>query len=245
MLNFFSRKKSDPSALAWLKSDMHSHLIPGIDDGSPDIETSIKMIKGLVNFGFKKLITTPHVLSDLYPNSSETILNGMQELKKAVSEEGIEVELHAAAEYFIDDHFEKKLKDKEPLLTISENKVLVEFSMITAPFDLKDVLFELQIQGYQPIIAHPERYIYIKNRLSFFEDLRATDCLFQINLLSTTGFYGTAVQELTDFLIKNEYYDYVGTDLHNDKQIEALQKVANAPAYLRLKNSEKIKNHLL
>jgi tyrosine-protein phosphatase YwqE len=245
MLNFFSKKKIDSTALSWIQADMHSHLIPGIDDGAPDIETSIAMIKGLMECGFKKLITTPHVLSDLYPNSSETITNGLQELKKAVLDEGIEVELHAAAEYFIDDHFEKKLKENEPLLTISENKVLVEFSMITAPFDLKDVLFELQMQGYQPIIAHPERYIYMNNKRVFFEDLKASDCMFQINLLSLSGYYGVSVQELADYLIKQEMYDFAGTDLHTVKQLDALHRVVNSPIYKRLKDSEQIKNSQL
>jgi tyrosine-protein phosphatase YwqE len=117
--------------------------------------------------------------------------------------------------------------------------------MITAPFDLKDVLFELQMQGYQPIIAHPERYIYMNNKRVFFEDLKASDCMFQINLLSLSGYYGVSVQELADYLIKQEMYDFAGTDLHTVKQLDALHRVVNSPIYKRLKDSEQIKNSQL
>jgi tyrosine-protein phosphatase YwqE len=244
MLNLF-KKKSPTPFLTWLNSDMHSHLIPGIDDGAPDVATGIEMIKGLMELGFKKFITTPHVLWDVYPNTPEIINRGVQLLREAIIEASIDAEVHAAAEYFIDDHFQQHLKNKLPLLTISENKVLVEFSMISPPLDLKEVLFELQMQGYHPVIAHPERYIYLNNKFGFFEDLKSADCLFQINLLSLSGYYGKAVQELADYLIRNDYYDYAGTDLHNPKQIDALQKIATTPAYSRLKDSDKIKNKLL
>lgn len=244
MLNLF-KKKSPTPFLTWLHSDMHSHLIPGIDDGAPDVATGIEMIKGLMELGYKKFITTPHVLWDVYPNTPEIINRGVQLLREAIKEASIDAEVHAAAEYFIDDHFQQHLKNKLPLLTISENKVLVEFSMISPPMDLKEVLFELQMQGYHPVIAHPERYIYLNNKFGFFEDLKSADCLFQINLLSLSGYYGKAVQELADYLIRNDYYDYAGTDLHNPKQIDALQKIATTPAYSRLKDSDKIKNKLL
>jgi tyrosine-protein phosphatase YwqE len=189
---FFNKKKENASLLnlSWLVADMHSHLIPGIDDGVPDITTSLAMIRGLQALGYKKLITTPHVLWDVYPNTTEQIVQGLTELKKAVADEGLEIEIEAAAEYFIDEHFEDCLKNKIPLLPLSGNKVLVEFSMITAPMDLQQLLFEIQIQGYQPVIAHPERYIYMANRKSFFDDLKNAGCLFQLNLLSLTNYYG-------------------------------------------------------
>lgn len=243
---FFGKKKATQSVdLSWLGADMHSHLIPGIDDGSPDVATSLELIRGLQKLGYKKLITTPHILWEVYPNTVDTITQGLTLVKKAVEEEGIEVEIHAAAEYFIDEYFEEQLKKKAPLLPISGNHVLVEFSMITAPMDLQQVLFEMQIQGYQPVIAHPERYIYLANRKHFYDELKEAGCLFQLNLLALTGYYGKAVQELAEYLLKNNYYQFAGTDLHHERHLATLQKLASSPLYTRLRESGLMKNKTL
>ncbi|HVF80952.1 MAG TPA: CpsB/CapC family capsule biosynthesis tyrosine phosphatase [Flavisolibacter sp.] len=243
---FFGKKKIPPVIdLSWLGADMHSHLIPGIDDGVPDIATSLQMIRGLQGLGYKKLITTPHVLWDVYPNTTEQITEGLTLLKNAVANEGLEIEITAAAEYFIDEHFEDSLKNKIPLLPLSGNKVLVEFSMITAPMDLQQLLFEMQIQGYQPVIAHPERYIYLAARKSFFDDLKNAGCLFQLNLLSLTGYYGRSVLELAEYLCKKEYYSLAGTDLHSGRHLTALQKLSSSSVLSRLKESGLLKNDQL
>ena len=242
---FFKRKHQEENlSLSWIKADMHSHLIPGIDDGSPDIISSIEMIKGLVGLGFKKIVTTPHVLWGMYPNTTDKIATGMEELRTAVLHEGIDVELRAAAEYFIDDHFQSQLMAKAPLLTIGSNMVLVEFSMITAPFELQEVLFEMQIQNYQPVVAHPERYTYLSRKKDVFDDLKTSGCYFQLNLLALSGYYGVAVQELAEYLIKKDYYDFVGTDMHNAKHLSLLQKLSS-PNLKRLRDSGLIKNQLL
>ncbi len=240
---FWSKKKHID--LRWIQSDIHSHLLPGIDDGSPDLATSIELIKGLSEYGFKKIITTPHILWEMYPNTSEIIIAGSAEVREKLQENNISVEFSAAAEYFLDEHFEQELKAKMPLLALKDNLVLVEFSMVTAPFDLKDLLFEMQMQNYQPLIAHPERYIYLRNKKTFFDELKESGYMFQLNLLSLTGHYGTSVQELAEYLVKKEYYDYAGTDLHNARHLSSLQKLQNTPLFSRLKDSQRLKNHLL
>ena len=243
---FFGKKKAIQSVdLSWLGVDMHSHLIPGIDDGSPDLETSIELIKGLQSLGYKKLITTPHILWDVYPNTSEIITQGVAGLKQAVADAGLDIEIHAAAEYFIDEHFEDLLKSKAPLLPISGNMVLVEFSMVTAPMDLQQILFEMQIQGYQPVIAHPERYAYLSHRRQFFDELKEAGCLLQLNLLSLGGYYGKPVQELAEHLLKQNSYSLAGTDLHGDRHLAALQKLSASPLYARLKEGYVLKNKSL
>ncbi len=242
MLFFGRKKKETPLDLSWLHTDMHSHLLPGIDDGSPDIKTSLELIRGLEALGYKKLITTPHVLWEIYPNTPEKINTALATLQKAVKEEGIGVELHAAAEYFIDEYFELQLRNKTPLLTISGNKVLVEFSMVTAPMDLQQVLFEMQIQSYQPIIAHPERYAYLLNRRELFDELREAGCLFQANLLSFTGYYGKPVLELAEYLAKKGYYDLAGTDLHHERHLTMLQKLGSSATFARLQESGILRN---
>ncbi len=238
-------KKKKTLDLSWIQTDIHSHLLPGIDDGSPDLATSIELIKGLSEYGFKKIITTPHILWEMYPNTSEIIIAGSAEVREKLQENNISVEFSAAAEYFLDEHFEQELKAKMPLLALKDNLVLVEFSMVTAPFDLKDLLFEMQMQNYQPLIAHPERYIYLRNKKTFFDELKESGYMFQLNLLSLTGHYGTSVQELAEYLVKKEYYDYAGTDLHNARHLSSLQKLQNTPLFSRLKDSQRLKNHLL
>lgn len=243
---FFGRKKVPTTLdLSWLHADMHSHLIPGIDDGAPDVATAVELIRGLEQLGYKKLVTTPHILWEVYPNTANIIAHGLAVLQNALKVEGIEMEISAAAEYFLDEYFEQTLIDKVPLLAISGNKVLVEFSMVTAPLDLQQVLFNIQIQGYQPVIAHPERYIYLANRKEFFDELKEAGCLFQLNLLSLTGYYGRSVQELAEYLCKRDFYNLAGTDLHNTRHLATLQKLANSSIFQKLKDSGMLQNATL
>lgn len=240
-------KKEAPSTvdLSWLTADMHSHLLPGIDDGAPDTDTSIELIKGLQGMGLQKLITTPHVLWEVYPNTTERIEQTCAGLNESLAQQEQPTTITAAAEYFIDEHFESLLKSKTPLLTIRYNMVLVEFSMITQPMDLQQVLFEMQMQNYQPVIAHPERYIYLKNKKTFFDELKDMGCFFQLNLLSLVGYYGTTVKELAEYLVKKKYYNFAGTDLHNKKHLSALNYLPESRAYNKLKDAGLLKNHIL
>lgn len=225
-----------------IKTDMHSHLIPGVDDGSPDMITSLNLIKGMAELGYTKLITTPHILWDMYKNTREGILQKLDVLRKAVEAENIPVEIHAAAEYFLDDHVEELLKKNQPLLTISGNKVLIEFSLAYQPHGIKDILFEMQMQGYQPVVAHPERYIYLQQNKEFYEELRDTGCLFQLNILSLGGGYGKTVTELAQYLIKNNFYDFLGTDLHHHGHLEGLKSGALAQQLKKLLATGRFRN---
>jgi tyrosine-protein phosphatase YwqE len=242
----FKRKKETPQLdLSWLKTDIHSHLIPAIDDGAPNLDTSLQLIKGLIELGYKKIITTPHVLWEIYPNTTDIIEKGVEELRLAISNEGLGIELSAAAEYFMDENFEEQLRRKKPLLCISKNMLLVEFSMVTAPLDLQKIIFDLQMQDYQPVVAHPERYIYLNRNKTTYEDLKTAGCFFQLNLLSLTGYYGRDVQELAEYLLKNNYYELAGTDLHHAHHLTALRKLSSSPLYDKLKASGLIRNSSL
>lgn len=247
MFKLFSRTKSSPQKADFnlLKVDMHSHLIPGIDDGSPDLEASLHYIRGMAALGYTKLITTPHIMWDMYRNERDDILKRLEVLQTAAKAEGISVELHAAAEYFLDEHVELLLKNNEPLLTISGKMVLVEFSMALASMNLKDILFDLQMKGYQPVIAHPERYIYLDKNKEFYDELKDIGCMFQLNLLAAGGFYGKAPKELANYLMKKEYYDLIGTDLHHDRHLEALENPALAEPLAKLIATGKIRNSQL
>jgi tyrosine-protein phosphatase YwqE len=239
---FFKKKISTLSVFDLIKADMHSHLLPGIDDGAADVETSIRLIKGLQQLGYKKLVTTPHILWDMYKNTNEIILEKFEVVKKKMGEEKLDVELEAAAEYYIDDHLEELLAQKKPLLSFGNKMVLVEFSLASAPFDLKDVLFEIQLQGYQPVIAHPERYSYKAGQKIFFDELKDIGCLFQLNILSLTNHYGSEVTDLAHYFCKKHYYDLVGTDLHHSRHLDALHNPSLSSQLKRLLDSGKIQN---
>lgn len=221
MFTIFKKKVYPKTDLSALVCDMHSHLLPDIDDGSPDVETSNKLIQGLVDLGYKKLITTPHIMMDVYKNNANTISTAYETLKN--EQDQLPVPLHTAAEYFLDYHFDKFIADDIPLLTIKGNWVLVEFSFVTIPVNLKQTLFNLQINGYQPILAHPERYLYFSEDKKKYDELRDAGCFFQLNLLSLNGYYGRGPQDLAEYLIRKKYVDLLGTDLHHDRHLHALQ----------------------
>lgn len=204
--------------------DIHSHLIPGVDDGSKDLEDSIKLIKGLVNLGFKKIITTPHVYWDYYPNSSDRLLAGLDTLRKGLSTAGVNIEVECAAEYFMDEKFEELLSNKD-LLTFGDNYVLVEMSFFSEPFKLNDYLFKLQTGSYKPILAHPERYTYYLRNFERLVELKERGFRLQLNLLSLTGHYGKEVEKLAKMLLDKNMYDFAGTDTHNLGHVDKLRSL--------------------
>ncbi len=242
MFSFWQKNNKEHFDFSLLGSDMHSHLIPGIDDGSQDLETSAELINGMAASGYKKLITTPHIMWDMYKNTRGDILQRFDVLKEKIKEKGIEIELGVGAEYYLDDYVKELLKKKEPLLTISNNLVLVEFSLASEPIDLREILFEMQMQGYLPVIAHPERYVYYERNKSFFEELKSSGLLFQLNILSLAGFYGKSAQEMANYFIKNNFYELAGTDLHNQHHLEALLNPALTLSLTKLVDSGKLIN---
>lgn len=221
MFSIFKKKVYPKTDLSALGCDMHSHLLPGIDDGSPDPETSNRLIHGLADLGYKKLITTPHIMWDLYKNDTHTISTAYKTLQHAPDK--LPVPLHTAAEYYLDDYFDQLLVNDTPFFTLKGKWILVEFSFVTAPVNLKQTLFNLQINGYQPVLAHPERYLYFGDDKKKYDELHDAGCFFQMNLLSLAGYYGKGVQELGEYLIKKKYVDLLGTDLHHDRHLQALQ----------------------
>ena len=246
MLSLFRKKSSKNQGIDFssLEVDMHSHLIPGIDDGAPDLETAISLVKSLKELGFSRLITTPHIMSDLYPNTNTDILEGLARLRKGLQEEGMDINVDAAAEYLMDEGFAEKIESGN-LLTLGRNKVLVEMSFISAPPNLKTLLFNLQLKGYSPILAHPARYQYYHNDFGQYERLRDRGCTFQLNILSLTGYYGKAIKQIALKLLKNNMVEYLGTDLHNDRHLEHLQQALNSSKFTKLLEQYSFQNATL
>ena len=223
MFGFFKKKVREHTDFTGLVADMHNHLIPGIDDGSTDLESSIVMIRAMYGLGYRKFIATPHVQWEMYKNTSEIIENGARIVRERLKQTEMKVEFRGSAEYFLDEHIDEMMDNNIPLLTIYKNLVLVEFSFIRQPMDLKEKLFQLQIKGYQPIIAHPERYLYFGAHKESYDELHDMGCIFQLNLLSLCGYYGKKQEELAQYLIKKKYVSLLGSDLHNMRHINILR----------------------
>lgn len=211
--------------LSQIGVDMHSHLIPGIDDGAKTLEDSIELIRFMHHLGYTKLITTPHIMSDYFRNTPEIIYEGLETVRTALKEQNIPVEIEAAAEYYIDDGFIQKLEE-EKLMTIGKNNyLLVEVSYINPPENIKDVMFRAQTIGYKPILAHPERYPFWYRTFEEYQTFRDMGVLLQINLNSVSGYYGPDAKRIAEKLIDNNMVDLVGSDLHHLKHAASLEKV--------------------
>jgi tyrosine-protein phosphatase YwqE len=223
-MNFFRSKKITPlyRGFSWLAQDIHSHILPGIDDGSPDIETSLQLLQSLSDAGINKFICTPHVIGDMYRNTPQTINDALEKLKKALHQNGMSMEINAAAEYMMDDHFLELLRNKQPLMKLAKNYILTELSYSTAPEKLEKISFEININNYQPLMAHPERYPYYHNNYDAYYRMKELGFLLQVNLLSLTGYYGKNVAKAAKFILENKLADFVGTDLHHFNHLNVL-----------------------
>lgn len=241
--NFFSfSKHTKPVDLSVLHTDMHSHLIPGIDDGADSLEKSIQLIKGMMELGYKKLITTPHIQGEFYQNTPAIIFSGLERLKRELKKQNILIEIEAAAEYLIDEKFNEKIKNKE-LLTFGKNHLLVEMSYFNEYPHWRDDFFELQLSGYKIILAHPERYSYFFGNWQKYEELKDRGVLFQININSLTGYYSAEVKKIAEKLIENNMVELAGSDMHNMNYMEALRRSRYEKSLRELIDSGRLLNH--
>ena len=241
---FKNKTLKKPLDFGQLHTDFHSHLIPGIDDGAKTLDDSLALIRQFKELGFKKLITTPHIQDEFYKNTPEIILSGLDKVRAAMAQTGLEIEIEAAAEYLLDDGFEQKLKNKE-LMTFGQKHILVELSYFSPHPNLLSFIFELQLEGYQVILAHPERYSYWFNNLKKFEELKNRSVFFQLNTVSLSGHYGKDVKKLAEKFIDLGMYDFAGSDMHNQNYMDSFSKARFEKSMKKLMDSGKLKNDQL
>ncbi len=228
MFSLFNRKKQEETTDYFpLKTDMHSHILPGIDDGSPDVETSVELVKGLIKQGVTHSIATPHIIGDMFRNTPETIQKALDQLRKELAKQKIKFEVTAAAEYMLDSYFFELLNAETKLLTLKDNIILTEFSYASIPDDPGKLSFAIIMAGYTPILAHPERYPYYYSNYKMFHHLADLGFLLQVNLLSLTGYYGKEAAKVAQYLLKNELVSFVGTDMHHERHLQALSDPRN------------------
>lgn len=243
LFNWFNKDKTHHKGvdLSVLHTEIHSHLIPGIDDGSPDMETSLTLLKELESLGYKKIITTPHVKTEFFQNDVTRLDDLCSSLQRAAKFEGIKLEIEVGAEHLLDDGVTQRLKDGL-FKTFGDNYLLVEIPFVSPPFGLDSYIFELQLAGYKLILAHPERYLYWYNDFNQFVRLKDSGVLFQVNIMSLGNYFGKDVLSLAKKLIDNNMVELLGTDTHAIKHIEATRKACSSPILKKLIESGRIIN---
>lgn len=219
MFHFLNKKKLLKDLIPSNHVDIHSHLLPGIDDGSSTIDDTLFLTEQMQQLGFEQCVTTPHIFTNVWDNTRE-IIESTYHATSATLNNQRNLSLRYAAEYMVDPNFAIRFQN-EPLLTLKENYVLIEISYINPPIQLYNIIFDLQVAGYHPVLAHPERYLYYHYNFREYEKLKNAGCFFQLNLLSTVGYYGHEVTKLSELLLKKGLIDFVGSDIHHAKHIEA------------------------
>lgn len=219
MLSLFKSKPKLADLIPTGYVDIHSHILPGIDDGAKTLDDTKLLLEEMKQLGFTKCIATPHTMNNIWENTPETIDNALQQVKSNLI---VPFEITSASEYLLEESVVIKAKNKE-LLTLKNNFVLVELSYLNAPIQLYDFIYEIQLAGYHIVLAHPERYAYFHSNKKEYQNLKKAGCLFQLNLLATIGHYGKEVAETANYLLKENLYDFTGSDIHHKNHIRAFQ----------------------
>lgn len=236
---FFKRSnKSKHKDFSDIGVDMHSHLLPGVDDGAKDVADSIQLIRGLKELGFKKLYTTPHTLQDIHPNTHETLKNAHKLLEGQLPDE---IALGLSSEYYMDEQFANQVAE-ETVMPLPGNRLLIEFSQISKPHNIEEIFFDLGIKGYQIILAHPERYLFFHKNFGYYSRLKEMGVELQVNALSLTDHYGKHIKSIAEKLIEKDMIDFIGTDIHHIRHLEGLKRVPETKAFVRLLESGLLKN---
>ena len=239
---FGSKEASLPPAdLSVLRCDVHSHFIPGIDDGAQNLEQSIELLTAMRDLGYSKVVTTPHSMADGYKNTPEIILGGLEKLRAEIKRVGLDIEVDAAAEYYLDHELEKNVTEKR-VLTFGNNLLLFELPFISEPQVLLPVIFQMQTHGYQPVLAHPERYSFWYQDFSKYERLKDRGVYFQLNLIALSGAYGPQAKQIAEKLIDAGAYELIGSDCHSMGHVEAIKNTLSRPYLHKLIASGKLLN---
>ncbi|PRD46954.1 tyrosine-protein phosphatase [Sphingobacterium haloxyli] len=233
-MNFFSKlfgkgrnntlKVASFGKLRFLEVDMHNHLLPGIDDGAESLEQSLALISSLNVLGLTKFISTPHIIQDVHPNTKNSIDSAHQKLCAHLERNNNPSTIYAAAEHMVDEGIDR-LIDRDELCVMPGGYVLIEMSYLAPSHGLFKTILDIQNLGYKPILAHPERYNYYHFEFEMYKKIKDAGCLLQLNLLSISRYYGVDVKSTALTLIKSGMYDFVGTDLHHQKHLRALEHV--------------------
>ena len=244
--NLFGKRDADagPVDLSVLRADVHSHFIPGIDDGAQTMDQSMELLTAMAELGYRKVVTTPHNMADGYKNTPEIILGGLERVREELKRRGIPMEIDAAAEYYLDHELEQKVIERK-VLTFGNNFLLFELPFISEPNMLLQVVFQMQTLGYRPVLAHPERYAFWYNDFTKYERLKERGVLFQLNMIALSGAYGPQAKQIAEKLIDAGHYDLIGSDCHSMNHVQAIKNTLTRPHLHKVIASGKLLNATL
>ncbi len=234
MFGLFKKKRKEPEInFSVIGTDMHSHILPGIDDGARTIEDSIALAGRFEALGYKRLVATPHIMADYFRNTPDSINRALDKLRNGLSQNQINLQVDAAAEYYMDETFEKKVREKS-VLTFGDNYLLFELSFINYPSNVNDMIKLMQDNGYQPVLAHPERYPYFHGTVDNYSRIKDQKCCLQVNAIALTGYYGPGPKALAEEMIENDLVEFVGSDMHHLRHADALLESLYTPSIQKL-----------
>ncbi len=229
----FFGKKAPVASSSKITTDIHSHLLPGIDDGVESFDEALEVVEGFIALGYTKLITTPHIMQDYYRNEPAEIRELAALLQSKIYDRGWDLTIEAAAEYYLDEGLMEKLESEAELLTFGNRYLLFETSFINKPIYLEEFLFKTMSRGYTPVMAHPERYAFIHNEPDLLQTLMDRGMLSQVNANSLAGYYSKEVRKMARRIIDTGLVNFVGSDCHSIKHLEVLRNVISDPYFLK------------
>ncbi len=246
MFSIFKKSaKIEPQVKSGLSVDLHSHFLPGLDDGAETLEESLEMLRAFADFGYTKVITTPHLIYEFYKHDENTIRESCQWMNEQLVAEGINLLVEPAAEYFLDDHFMERVEaEDDSFITFGKSKFLLfETPVMNEPIYLKQALFKLRMMGYNPVMAHPERYAYLQYKFDKVQELFDGGLYLQVNIMSLAGYYNKVAQKLAEKLIDMDMVHFLGSDCHKPRQLVVLKDAFKTKHYqkalgLDLKNNK-------
>ena len=243
MFNIFKKKSSEPAKLFY-HTDMHCHILPGVDHGSEDVGESLKMLRAELAMGITDVICTSHVTAETFENTPETLTEAYNVLKKAVEEEGLPINIYVSAEYRIDEYWTKEYEAGH-LLPMPGNRVLLENSFAQELIGIDKMMFDLQVEGYFPILAHPERYRYYYSKKERYKALHSASVKFQVNILSLQGYFGKSARENALWLIQNNLCDMLGSDMHSLEHAEIIMDYIGSKEWRKLCEKYDLPNRII
>jgi len=239
-------KRSKEQVKLFYNTDVHCHILPGVDHGSQSMEQSLEMLRAEAEMGINRVILTSHVTAITFENTRETLTDAFMKLKDAVTDEGMDMELFLSAEYRMDEYFDKEYA-ADHLIPMPGNHILLENSFQQELMNLDDLLFDMQVKGYRTILAHPERYTYYSRRRKRYEQLHNAGARFQVNILSFTGYFGEEARDSALWFAHNGMIDYLGSDMHNVKHAHIIMDYINSKEWKKLSSEieSTVKNDLI
>ncbi len=244
LLDIFRNKKEQVKL--FYNTDIHCHILPGVDHGSRSIEDSLDMLQAEMEMGVNRVILTSHVTAVTFENTRESLMDAFLKLQDAVTDAGLDIQLFLSAEYRMDEYFDKEYA-ADHLIPMPGNHILLENSFQQELMNLDDLLFDMQVKGYKTILAHPERYPYYSRRRKRYEQLHNAGAKFQVNILSFTGYFGEEARESALWFVRDGMIDYLGSDMHNVKHAHIIMDYIKSKEWRKLapEIEQTVKNDLI